>query len=424
VRKSLVVAAAEFNQAVRSRAFLVSLVLMPVLMGGSIVVQRASAGHTDLTPRRFAMIDNDSALCRAVIARTEARNSLVLGKQAQFSGECIPAEGNFDELRLALSDRVRSGDLFAFVELDPGEGDRPIALAYHSDDSTYDDLREWLAMSASDALREQRLRAIGADPEVIAKLTAPVRALDIGLWTRGPGGTIEAARPVDQVRTRIVPLILVMMIFMVVVITSPQLLYSVLEEKMSRISEVLLGSLTPFELMLGKLLGSVGVNFVLVGVYLGGALGVAAYLGYGSLVPPELFAWLFLYLLMAVFLFGSMFIAVGAACSELKDAQSLMTPVMLVTMLPIMVVSVVLRAPNSPLSIGLSLFPTASPFLMLLRLAMHPPPPLWQTALSVALTLATSILGVWAAGKIFRVGVLAQGKTPTFREMLRWILVK
>src|SRR5688572_17792745 len=115
MRKSLIVAAAEFGQAVRSRAFLVSLVLMPVIMSGSIVVQRLTADHVDLTPRRFAIVDDDSVLCRAVLARTEARNALVLGRGAQFSGECVPAVGNFDELRLNLSDRVRAGDLFAFA---------------------------------------------------------------------------------------------------------------------------------------------------------------------------------------------------------------------------------------------------------------------------------------------------------------------
>jgi ABC-2 type transport system permease protein len=421
MRKSLLVAAAEFGQAVRSRAFLVSLVLMPVIMGGSIAVQKLSEDHVDLTPRRFAIVDDDSSLCRAVIARTEARNAALLGRAAQYSGECVPAEGNFDELRLALSDRVRAGDLFAFVELPAREG--PPVLDYHADDTSHDELREWLGAATSEALREQRLRAIGADPALIARLTAPVEARASGLWTRGEAG-IVAARPIDPVRTHVVPILLMVLVFMVVVITAPQLLYSVLEEKMSRISEVLLGSLSPFELMLGKLLGSVGVNFVLVGVYLGGALGVASYLGYGDVLPPAMFAWLFVFLLLAVFLFGSLFIAVGAACSELKDAQSLMTPIMLLVVLPMMVFSVVVRAPHAPLSVGLSLWPTASPFLMLLRLAMHPGPPLWQPLLAVALTLAASVGMVWAAGRIFRVGVLAQGKTPSFAEMLRWIATK
>ena len=116
--------------------------------------------------------------------------------------------------------------------------------------------------------------------------------------------------------------------------------------------------------------------------------------------------------------------AVGAACNELKDAQSLMMPVMLVSMFPMFVWVAVLRSPSSPLSVGLSLFPTASPFLMLMRMAMRPPPPVWQVGLSIVLCTLTSLLCVWAAAKIFRTGLLMQGKTPSYRELARWVMAK
>src|SRR5271157_3061881 len=123
-------------------------------------------------------------------------------------------------------------------------------------------------------------------------------------------------------------------------------------------------------------------------------------------------------------LYGSLYTAVGAACSEVKDAQSLMMPVMLLSMIPVFVWTAVLKNPASPLSVGMSLFPPASPFLMLMRLALRPAPPAWQVALSVVLTTLTAMAIVGAAGKVFRTGLLMQGKPPSFVELARWVKAK
>jgi ABC-2 type transport system permease protein len=101
-----------------------------------------------------------------------------------------------------------------------------------------------------------------------------------------------------------------------------------------------------------------------------------------------------------------------------------MMPVMLLSMFPIFVWTAVLRNPESTLSVGMSLFPPASPFLMLMRLALKPAPPVWQVVLSVILTTLTAMATVWAAGKIFRTGLLMQGKAPSFAELARWVMAK
>jgi ABC-type Na+ efflux pump permease subunit len=203
--------------------------------------------------------------------------------------------------------------------------------------------------------------------------------------------------------------------------SAPQLLNTVIEEKMSRISEVLIGSVTPFQLMMGKLIGCVGISLLLAAVYIAGGLGVAAYWGMANVVSLPMAGWFVLFLTMAVLLFGSFFIAVGAACSDLKDSQSMMMPVMMLIMFPVFAFGFVLRAPDSNLALGLSLFPTMSPFLMLMRLGLQPGPPLWQILLSVALMMVTTFAAIWAAGRIFRTGILMQGKSPTLGEMIRWV---
>jgi ABC-type Na+ efflux pump permease subunit len=144
-------------------------------------------------------------------------------------------------------------------------------------------------------------------------------------------------------------------------------------------------------------------------------------MGYGDAVRMSDMVWLLLFLVMASLMFGALFITIGAACSDLKDAQGMMTPAMLIMMLPWMTWFAILNAPDSPMSLGLSLFPTAAPFLMLLRIMIPPGPPGWQIVLAVAISAVTTVAAVYAAGKIFRTGLLMQGKAATFGEMWKWV---
>jgi ABC-2 type transport system permease protein len=243
----------------------------------------------------------------------------------------------------------------------------------------------------------------------------------LGLLAREAGGGIKAASRVDRVRTTAIPVAMMMILFLSVMSSAPQLFNSVIEEKMSRISEVLIGSITPYELMMGKLLGSAAVSILLAAIYVSGGIGMARHYGYGDMIRPTDLGWLLLFLPMAVIMFGAIFITIGAACSDLKDAQGMMTPAMLVMMLPALTWFAIINAPESPIAVGLSLVPTATPFLMLLRIAIPPGPPLWQILLSVVLTGATAVAIVYAAGKVFRTGLLMQGKAASLAEMWKWV---
>jgi len=176
--------------------------------------------------------------------------------------------------------------------------------------------------------------------------------------------------------------------------------------------------------MLGKLIGSVGGTLVLAVIYIGSGLLIAAQADYFGVIRWGLLPWFGLFLIIAVFLFGSMFIAIGAACSEVKDAQGMMMPAMVLAMFPIFLWLQVVQNPDSAMSVGFSLFPFASPYLMLLRMAIPPGPPAWQVVLAVIGSAATTVAMVFAAGRILRVGLLMQGKTANYREMARWISAK
>jgi ABC-type Na+ efflux pump permease subunit len=213
----------------------------------------------------------------------------------------------------------------------------------------------------------------------------------------------------------------ILIMFMIIMAVATPMMQGVLEEKMQRISEVLLGSLSPFELMAGKLLGGGGVALTLSAIYLGGALWAVHYYGFGDQIPPGLIAWFLFYQTLALLMYGSMFIAVGAACTDMKEPQTLMLPVLMPAMIPLFMLGVVLKEPDGILSRAVSFFPPSTPMLMVTRQAMSANIQWWEPILGAVLVLAFTVLCVWAAGKIFRVGILVQGKGARFSEMLSWV---
>lgn len=432
LRKVWVVASTEFGTVARTKAFVISLLLMPIMIGVSIGLQVFARKGADTRPRRFVVVDRAGWAYPAIEKAARAYNEQIeqeKAKRSRFEPSRVEADGAAtDDALLALSDRTRKEELYAFIEI-PAAVEEGASIKYYSNNPNDDALRSWVTGVVNDAVRSRRFAAAGLDRALVERLNMPASAENLGLVSRqapaaSGGGPVVAAQKIDPIRTAAVPVVMMFLMFFVIMGSAPQLFNTVLEEKMSRISEVLLGSVSPFELMLGKLVGNVGIALVIAGLYLGGGYALAAYYGYGDVVSPGMLAILGLFLLLAILLFGSLYMAVGSACSELKDAQSLMTPVMLISMLPFFFWPVVLQAPSSPLAVGMSLFPPATPYLMLARMMMTPAPPAWQVVLSIVLTTLAALLCVWAASRIFRVGLLMQGKAPSYRELARWVAAR
>jgi ABC-2 type transport system permease protein len=421
MKRIFVIARAEFMAMVRSKAFLISLAVLPLFSVGGGLLQEKLGGH-DARPKKFAVIETSGAYYAGLQQRVEARNAMLAGSElAPFVIERATPSGSLDELRLQLSERVRKEELFAFIELPDDLVAAP--WRYYAENRASSELREFIGGALTAQVRARDYADAHMTPELIARLQKPVTADRLGLFTRRADGTISAAKA-DPIKDEIVPMVLPFLLFFFIVISTPQMMNAVLIEKMSRISEVLLGSVTTFQLMLGKLLGSVAVSVLLGAAYLSCLLLLAQKMGYGGMVTPGMIALFLVFLALAMFLYGSFSLAVGAACTDLKEAQNLMLPVMLPLMLPMMMMGAVVESPTSALSVGVSLFPLATPMLMLLRLGLHPAPPIWQVALSIVGTLLTTIVCVFAAGRIFRVGLLSQGKSASFADLLRWMLAR
>jgi ABC-type Na+ efflux pump permease subunit len=433
MQKILIVAQTEFLTLVRSKGFIAGVLLLPVMMGLSIGLTRASRRVTDNKERRFAIVDYTGAIGAPLVAVSKLFGPGSLPGDARPGGtsdarfipvEIDPRGRRPDDLRLELSDRVRTGELFAFVEfpenvMDPAGQAR---IQYYSDHPSYPSLPAWLQAMANGVIISERFKRASIDRALVARLSKQAPVDNLELFEREADGRIRAARKVDTARAIGVPVAIMGLMFITIISSGPALLNSVIEEKMTRISEVLMGSLTPFQLMVGKLIGSVSVSVLLSSIYVAGGLVTAHYWGgYATAVTPGLLAWFLVFLVMSILMFGAVFLAVGAACSDLKDSQGMMTPVMMLLMIPMFLWYPVLRAPDGTMATILSLVPTAAPFLMMLRISLAPGPPFWQIAVSAVLMAVTTIVTLWAAAKIFRTGLLMQGKTASLGEMMRWV---
>jgi ABC-2 type transport system permease protein len=430
MKRILVVARTEFLALVKTKAFIIGILMVPVLIGISIAFQIFAARQGDRDDHRFAVVD-DTGVLFAVLEKAALEHNAESGsgdtrKGPHYLPERAPTDAaDRGALRSQLSDRVRSRDLFAFVEFpasllttDTTERDQ---LRYYTQTPSYSGLPNWIRSTIERAVTERRLATAALDPQVVARLTRDTTISTLGLVTRDASGQIVEGGRISEVQTFIVPFAMMYLLFIAVMSAAPPLLTAVVEEKMSRISEVLIASIPPFHLMAGKLLGVAAVSMVLALLYVGGGLYALMSAGQLGLVASSLFVWFVVFLVLAVLQYGAIFVAIGAACSDIKDSQSMMQPVMLVLMLPILAVPVILRSPESTFATVITLFPTATPFLMLARLAMSPPPPVWHVALGLVLTTAMTVACIAIGAKIFRVGLLMQGKAPNLPELLRWI---
>lgn len=424
------IARMEFLAIVRSKTFIIGVLMVPVLFGATMAFQTFAEGRSDTSSRRVGVIDRTGVLYDALVAAAEAHNldATRTGVRTgpEYVLERIPAgiDGPGD-LELALSERVRARDLFSFIDIPATmtDADRTAEdeLHYYTETPSYLALPQWLQSTIEREATLRRFETSVVAPELVDRLSRPSTLTTLGLLSRSADGTVAVAQRVSPLRTFAVPFVAMTLLFFALMSATPLLLTAVVEEKMSRISEVLIASVSPTHLMAGKLAGVSAVSFLLALIYVVAGIYLMVVSGEAGLISVPLLLWFAVFLLAAVLMFGSIFIAIGAACSDLKDSQNLMQPVVVFLSLPLLAAPVIIRSPESTLSVVLSMFPTFTPFLMLARLALTPAPPLWQVLVSLVLTALTAAGLIWAAGRIFRVGLLMHGKPPNLPELLRWI---
>lgn len=469
MRKTLVVAVREYIAAVKSKAFLVSIVVMPLLMFGGIFVQRQTAKMGDVKAKRLAVIDRSPGgqLFDAMNQRAITRNATDLKDETgrQVRPEILleriePADyanaAAVNEQRLQLSDRIRNNEFFAYVEIGPNilspkieattksiqAATRPAnsmnmlekldaaldaigtanTLVYATNRPTNREVRDFIQSAVSLPVYNLRMSRAKLPAAQVLPLLTPPQVLTYGLTKRAADGTIEPSTREKEIVALLIPLGLLTLMFMVVMVGASPLTVNLVEEKQLRIAEVLLGSLRPFELMMGKLLGGVGVALTLAVVYFAGVYYFAQQWNVTDALSPGVMFWFAFFTVLATLMYGAMFIAAGSAVTNVKEAQSMLMPVVVLIVLPMFILESLLRDPSGPLATTASFFPTSAPMVTVARIGISPGIPMWQTLLAALITLLTTTFVVWAAGRIFRVGILMQGQGAKPLEMLKWIV--
>jgi ABC-2 type transport system permease protein len=191
---------------------------------------------------------------------------------------------------------------------------------------------------------------------------------------------------------------------------------------MQRVFEMLLTSASPFDLMMGKVLASTGASFTTSVLYILAGLLVLAGMTMFGLAPLHLIPWFFVYLIAGVALLSALGAALGSACATPQDAQHLAFLLFIPIFIPLIMVATLVQQPNGSLAIAMSFIPPFTPVVMLLRQSMPAGVPWWQPWLGLVGVIAWGFAVVWAGARIFRIGILAQGKTPKLAELAQWVV--
>lgn len=440
MKKILTIAIREYRAMVGTKAFMISIIMMPVLMLGSLLAIELLRNAGQINERKIAVIDHGGAFAESLMAAAEARNAAIEAAEEQdendgdgeFPGfsrdkylfETVDAETVTDAVRVQLSERIRNQDLYAFIEIprdaDKNGAEEDAKIRFYAQDSSLSDARGWCARVINEMVRTQRLTDANIDPLVVQAASAPVAVVGMGLVEEANDGSISSQEGDDAMTAIFLPMGVMMLMFMVIFMAAQPMLESVLEEKSQRIAEVLLGSANPFQLMSGKLLGTVAGSLTVFGIYLIGAYAFASYKGWTDQIPFQIVPWFVVFQIMGVLFYAAIFLAIGASVSQLKEAQAMLLPVWMLMMSPMFVWIFIVRDPLGPMAKYFSLFPPAAPTAMMLRMATGQTIPIWQPILGLFLTAISTLVIVVVASRIFRVGILWQGKTPKLGEILKW----
>lgn len=434
MHKVLLIAQRDYLQIVRSKAYLFGLILLPLLIGGGfLMVSRLNRGSAK--EQRIAILDRTGVSASAVIEawkdlnrRQQANPANVARTGPRFTFEDVKPEADDENQILALTGRIRSGELFLVLDI-PASALRPSGdakqppIRYYSNATGLDQSVSSLLYAVNNGLRSVRLAQLGLDAGRISEIAREVPMQPMNLLSRDPAtGRISAAGKRNTIAEAVVPFFLVYLLIMVVLFGAAPQLGAVAEDKMQRVFEMLLSSATPFELMAGKVLAALGASLTSSIVYVVAGLAVLTGMAMFGFAPLHVLPWFFIYLVGDVAMLAALGVAIGSACASSQDAQQYAWVLVLPTVIPIFVATSIMQQPNSAFAVAMSFLPPFTPVLMLLRQALPGGVPWWQPVLGLAGMAAWGIATIWAAARIFRIGILAQGKTPKMAELVQWVV--
>lgn len=414
----------EYLERVRTKAFWIATFLVPIFFLGYMAVQFAAIKKTS-GERKIVVVDTTGRLAPALAAELAAREDAMHRARPGSRGihwvvESRPVAGDLERTKEALRKEVLEKKIYGYLVLDPALLEKDRAEYYSISVSEFVALNQ-LEQSINRVLLRRKIEDRGLPASLGKELERRVDLKTLKVTTKGTseekGAGILAA------------IIFMVIMYMTFFMYGFQNLRGVIEEKTNRIVELVIASVRPTELMLGKIvgIGLVGLTQYLIWSLVAMNLslpGIASIMAMGDsgapTIPLSMIGYFLLFFLLGYFLYASIYTAIGAPFNTDQEAQQLsMIPSMLIIS-GMAVYPSVMNSPNGPVAVFASLFPFTAPLIMYLRTAIAEPPG-WQIALCIVILIVSTIGMAWIAGRIYRVGILMYGKKPTLPEIARWI---
>src|SRR5437016_6660937 len=443
--KFLAVIKREYVQRVRTKFFVVATILGPMIMASFVALPMLLASIQTGGPTRLAVIDESGKVyerfrdalnrprgedeeqsakfssAQAVNANQQDRmKQTAQASEPGFAVEQFSLDGkSINQARVQLGERVRKSELDGYVVIPKNvlaDGKAEFYGRNTGDIFT----RETIEDRLGNAVRDERLAEKNinqkdpreANRRVILASTKIVEKGEEKISGSGLGGFLVVFG-------------FGFLIYMTVLLYGQMVLGAVVEEKETRIAEILFSSIRSFPLMMGKLIGVSLVALTQLGIWAVAFVVLSTYvLGGSSIgiphVPPMMFAYFAVFFLMGYFIYATVYALVGSMVTTTQEGGQLALPVVLMLVAGLFLSFNIIRSPNSSLAFWASMFPFFAPITMLVRIVTETPP-LWQIALSLVIGFATAVGLIWLTSRIYRVGMLMTGKKASIPEVWRWL---
>ena len=434
----------EYIQTVRKKSFIIMTLIFPFLMAGLMVVPGLLMAK-GMGVKRIAVLDGTGKLKEAFSRapepeKTDAKQEAQKALSGRRRGPDLPQQLRLEYVDFTGKD-LESGSKPYLTRLaadkdaaDKLEGvftipasamtDEDARFTYYSRSATELIMQERLARMANKSIQRLRLTQNGMNPDTIDRLMQDV-----------PTSSVQLSRTGEQKKGGELNFILAFLFGALLVL--PTLIYGqdimrgIVQEKSDRVVEVLVSSMSPRELLTGKILGLAAAGLTQVFVWLTmmglvGAFGATvlavADVNIAQFVRPMVFVYFLLFYILGYLTYVCVYAIAGAACNTEREAQQFIGPIMIFMMMPWILMMPIVLNPDAPFAVAFSLAPVFGPMTMFVRLLVTEPPS-WHILVSILTSIATIVVFFYVTAKIFRVGILSYGKRPTIPELWKWLKV-
>lgn len=428
MKKIYLIVAREFTERARKKSFIVTTLLMPIFMIGMMVAPSLMMLYGGSEQKQVVVIDRSG----------------IVGHKLESSQEVVfSTQNNLDKEEACQTYNADSGIFgILYISEDVSQSGQ---VQFITNSSSSLMLEELISSQIKSIIEQEKLKErynIDNLDQMLQDVDTPIT---LNTFENNGTGNEEEMESTSSGINYILGIVLGMMLYMMIILYGQMVLTSVVEEKSSRVIDVMVTSCTPFQLMMGKILGIASVALTQIAIWavliiaaskflipslfsaniaatsdamLQGVVGTLGDTGYMA----QLLAYVVLFILGGFLLYASLYAASGSAVDSVQDGQQFNSIIMMPIILAIIVMMSVFNDPNSPIAFWASMIPFTSPIVMIARIPFGIPT--WEIVVSLVVLYLSFVLTTWLAAKIYRIGIFMHGKRPSWRELGEWLKIK